>query len=235
MTRGGDAGEMADGEAARYVPLAEPYVPEGTPAEAARRFHDVLSRRRSVRAFSDRPVDREVIEWCVRAAASAPSGANKQPWRFVCVSDPALKREIRLAAEKEEREFYATRASERWLRDLAPLGTDEHKGYLEVAPWLIVVFKLVRTDEGGQVYYADESVGIATGMLLAAIQHAGLASLTHTPSPMRFLAELLGRPAHERAYMLIPVGHPAEDAQVPVHALERRPLERTLIWDRGGP
>jgi nitroreductase len=169
----------------------------------------------------------------VRAAATAPSGANKQPWRFVAVSDPELKRKIREAAEEEERKFYEGRASDRWLRDLAPLGTDDHKPYLEIAPWLVVIFKLSRTDDGGQVYYGEESVGIATGMLLAAAQHAGLATLTHTPSPMGFLGEVLGRPKNERAYMLIPMGYPTEDAQVPRHALHRRPIEETLIFNSG--
>ncbi|MHC4377726.1 MAG: nitroreductase family protein [Planctomycetota bacterium] len=216
-----------------YVPLGERYVPPTSPEEAARQFHDVLALRRSVRAFSDEPVSRETIEWVVRAAATAPSGANKQPWRFVAVSDPELKRKIREAAEEEERKFYEGRASDRWLRDLAPLGTDDHKPYLEIAPWLVVIFKLSRTDDGGQVYYGEESVGIATGMLLAAAQHAGLATLTHTPSPMGFLGEVLGRPKNERAYMLIPMGYPTEDAQVPRHALHRRPIEETLIFNSG--
>ncbi|MEO0650153.1 MAG: nitroreductase family protein, partial [Planctomycetota bacterium] len=156
------------------VPFADRYDPGRPPAEAAKELHAMLSKRRSVREFSDRPVDRATIEWLVRCAHTAPSGANKQPWRFVAVSDPALKREIRLAAEEEEREFYSRRASERWLDDLAPLGTDEHKAYLEVVPWIVVVFKLTKTDEGGQIYYGDESVGIATGMFLAAAQAAGL-------------------------------------------------------------
>jgi iodotyrosine deiodinase len=212
-----------------FVPHTDRHTPPEGPLEAVRRFHGVLRKRRSVRAFSDRPVPREVIEGLVRCAASAPSGANKQPWRFVAVGDPGLKRAIREAAEAEERAFYAERASERWLADLEPLGTDENKRYLEVVPWLIVVFRLSRADDGGQVYYGEESVGIAVGMLLAAAQVAGLATLTHTPSPMRFLGELLGRPAHERAYMLIPVGYPAEDCTVPRHALERRPLDETLI------
>lgn len=216
-----------------YVPLGPRYVPPSSPEDAARQFCDILALRRSVRAFSDEPVSRETIEWVVRSAATAPSGANKQPWRFVAVSDPGLKRKIREAAEEEERKFYEGRASDRWLRDLAPLGTDDHKPYLEIAPWLVVIFKLSRTDDGGQVYYGEESVGIATGMLLAAAQHAGLATLTHTPSPMGFLGEVLGRPKNERAYMLIPMGYPAEDAQVPRHALHRRPLEETLIFESG--
>ncbi|MBI1381791.1 MAG: nitroreductase family protein [Planctomycetaceae bacterium] len=212
-----------------FVPYADRYVPGAPPEAAAQACYDVLRRRRSVRQFSDRPVSLATVEWIVRAAASAPSGANKQPWRFVAVRDAALKREIRLGAEAEEREFYTRRASERWLDDLAPFGTDDSKPYLEIAPWLIVVFRLVRADDGGQVYYGEESCGIAVGMLLAAAQYAGLATLTHTPSPMRFLGEILGRPAHERPYMLIPLGYPAEPCQVPVHALTRRPLEETLL------
>jgi len=219
---------------AEFVPFEDRYVPAEKPELAARKFFEVLSKRRSVRSFSERPVSRETLEWIVRAAHSAPSGANKQPWRFVAVSNPALKREIRLAAEEEEREFYAERASERWLADLAPLGTDEDKAYLEIAPWLIVVFKLARTDEGEQVYYSEESVGIATGFLLAAAQHAGLATLTHTPSPMKFLGQVLGRPAHERAYMLIPIGYPTDDCRVPAHAIHRRPLGEVLVFDRDG-
>lgn len=216
-----------------FVPWRERLVPAGSAEEGARAFHDAMRSRRSVRAFSARPVSRETIEWIVRAAATAPSGANKQPWRFVAVSDAGLKRRIREAAEREERELYARRANDEWLRDLAPLGTDADKAYLEVAPWLVVVFKLVRGDDGGQVYYPDESVGIATGLLLAAAHHAGLATLTHTPSPMRFLGEVLGRPAHERPYLLIPIGYPADDLTVPVHALSRRPLGETLVFDLG--
>jgi iodotyrosine deiodinase len=215
-----------------FVPYTDRYVPDAAPERAAEQFYDVMRRRRSVREFTDRAVSRETIEWVVRTATSAPNGANKQPWRFVAVQDPALKREIRLAAEEEEREFYERRASERWLADLAPLGTDEDKGYLEVAPWLIVVFRLVRADDGSQVYYSDESVGIATGFLLAAAHHAGLATLTHTPSPMKFLSQVLGRPDNERAYMLIPVGYPTDDCTVPAHALPRRPLDEVLIYDR---
>jgi iodotyrosine deiodinase len=216
-----------------FVPHDDRHEPGSDAADAARAFHEVMRKRRSVRMFSDRPVSRETIEWIVGAAGWAPSGANKQPWRFVCVQDPALKREIRLAAEEEERAFYASRASKTWLEDLAPLGTDDNKEYLEVAPWLIVVFRLTRGDDGGRVYYGDESVGIATGMLLTAAHHAGLATLTHTPSPMRFLAEVLGRPANERAYMLIPVGYPTDDCVVPAHAVTRKSLGEILVWDRG--
>lgn len=198
----------------QFVPL-DRYVPEHGPETAAKAFHDRMDKRRTVRMFSDRPVSRETIEWCVRAASTAPSGANKQPWRFVCVQDAAMKEKIRVAAEAEEREFYERRASDEWLRDLDPFGTGPDKGFLEVAPWLIVVFKLAKADDGGQVYYTNESVGIATGLLLAACHHAGLATLTHTPSPMGFLKEVLGRPDHERPFLLIPVGYPAEDCTVP--------------------
>jgi len=213
----------------RFVPLPERYRPDGAPEQEARAFCERMSTRRSIRMFSDRAVSRETIEWIVRAAASAPSGANKQPWRFVAVQDPETKRRIREAAEQEERAFYERRASARWLEDLAPLGTDEHKEYLEVAPWLIVVFALARGDDGGQHYYVPESVGLASGLLLAAAHHAGLATLTHTPSPMNFLNEVLGRPAHERPFLLIPVGYPADDCTVPAHALEKKPLEEILV------
>lgn len=210
----------------KHVPL-ERYDP-GIPAEqAAQRFYEVVRRRRSVRMFSDRPVSVETIEWVIRAAGTAPSGANKQPWRFVAVSDPEVKRRIRLGAEEEEREFYGRRAPEGWLEDLAPLGTDEHKDFLEIAPWLIVVFKLAKTDTGGQVYYVNESVGIACGLLIAAAHHAGLAALTHTPSPMAFLTEILQRPDNERPYLLIPVGYPADDCVVP--DIQRKPLGEIMV------
>ncbi|HUU82539.1 MAG TPA: nitroreductase family protein [Phycisphaerae bacterium] len=212
-----------------FVPHDDRYDPGAPPEVAARGFYETIRKRRSVRMFCDKPVSRETIEWMVRSAGSAPSGANKQPWRFVCVQDRDLKHRIREAAEAEEREFYQRRASERWLADLAPLGTDEHKAYLEIAPWLIVVFQLIKDDDGGQVYYPAESIGIAVGLLLAAAHHAGLATLVHTPSPMKFLAEVLGRPAHERAYALIPVGYPADDCRVPAEALKRKPLDRIMV------
>jgi nitroreductase len=214
---------------ARFVPLPPRFEPGVGPEEAARGFAERMASRRSVRMFSERQVSRETIEWIVRAAASAPSGANRQPWRFVAVSDPRLKRAIREGAEAEERAFYSGRAGKRWLADLAPLGTDEHKGYLEVAPWLIVVFRLTRGDGGEQVYYGAESVGIAAGLLLAAVHHAGLCALTHTPSPMRFLGRLLARPPHETPFLLIPVGYPADDCVVPEAALQRKPLEDVLV------
>lgn len=185
--------------------------------------------------FSDRPVSRETIERCVLAAGTAPSGANKQPWRFVAVDDPAIKREIRIAAEAEEREFYSRRATPEWLADLAPLGTDERKPFLEVAPWILVVFKLIKTDpdRSGRhhpVYYASESVGLAAGLLITALHHAGLATLTHTPSPMGFLGKILRRPDHERPFLLIPAGYPADDCVVP--DIERKPLQEILVWNR---
>jgi iodotyrosine deiodinase len=219
--------------APRFVPY-RPYVPEDDPFAASRRFYEVMRQRRTVRHFSDRPVPREVIENLIRAAGTAPSGANKQPWRFVAVQDPAIKRAIRAAAEDEEREFYARRANERWLDDLAAIGTDEHKPFLEVAPWLVVVFKLMKDDlrqnDSDQVYYVNESVGIAVGMFLAAAHVSGLATLTHTPSPMKFLGEILQRPEYERPYVLIPVGYPASDCLVP--DIHRKALEQIMVVDR---
>lgn len=215
--------------AAEFVPFADRYVPPVAPDEALRTFHDALRRRRSVRMFKPDPVPRSVVEGLVRCAHTAPSGANKQPWRFVCVQDPAVKQKIRTAAEQEEKEFYARRANDEWLRDLAPLGTDEHKDFLTIAPWLVVVFQLTHTDDGGQVYYLKESVGLACGMFLAAAQLAGLATLTHTPSPMHFLGDILGRPRHERPFLLIPVGYASDDCMVPKKALERRALEDVMV------
>ncbi len=182
-------------------------------------FHTEMRKRRSVRQFSDREVPGDVIENCLRAAGTAPSGANRQPWHFVVVSDPAVKRRIREGAEREEREFYRHRAPREWLEALAPLGTDEHKPYLERAPCLIAIFaeNYLVTPDGGKhrTYYATESVGIATGMLITAVHRAGLVSLTHTPSPMRFLNEILDRPANERPFMILVVGYPSADAVVP--------------------
>lgn len=182
-------------------------------------YYKWLDKRRSVRHFSNKAVPREVIENIIRTAGTAPSGAHKQPWKFCVVSGSDLKKKIRKAAEQEEKENYSGRMSERWLEDLAPLGTDENKEFLEMAPWLIVVFKEVYgLDEKGEKYnnyYVNESVGIACGMLISAIHNAGLVTLTHTPSPMNFLAELLERPVNERAFLLLPVGYAAEDALVP--------------------
>jgi len=182
-------------------------------------FYQDVKRRRTVREFSDRPVAREIVENCIRAAGTAPSGANMQPWHFVVVSDPAIKHRIRVEAEKEEREFYQNRAPQEWLDALAPLGTDEHKPFLDTAPYLIAIFaeSYGELADGRKVkhYYAQESVGIATGLLIAAVHHAGLVSLTHTPSPMGFLNEILDRPSRERPFLLLVVGYPAEGATVP--------------------
>jgi iodotyrosine deiodinase len=182
-------------------------------------FYDDIRRRRSVRDFSDRPVPREVIEDALRAAGTAPNGANLQPWHFVVVQDAAIKQRIRAAAEEEERAFYGGRAPQQWLDALAPLGTDAQKPFLEIAPCLIAVFAQSHgVDAAGNVvkhYYVQESVGIAVGFLVAALHHAGLATLTHTPSPMGFLSQILERPDNERPFLLLVVGYPADDAQVP--------------------
>lgn len=188
-------------------------------AARARAFYELMRTRRTVRHFSDAQVDRSVVEQCVLAAGSAPSGANLQPWHFVVVSDPAIKRRIREAAEAEEREFYAHRAPQEWLDALAPLGTDANKPFLDTAPYLIAIFSQSYgvLPDGRKVknYYVQESVGIATGMLITALHHAGLVSLTHTPSPMGFLNSILERPANEKPFLLLVVGHPANDAHVP--------------------
>jgi nitroreductase len=192
----------------------------------ARQFADTMARRRTVRDFAPTPVPRAVIEACLQAAGSAPSGANQQPWSFVAVSDPALKQRIRLAAEAEEREFYERRAPGEWLQALAPLGTDADKPFLEIAPWLIAVFyERTGPEVDGQKakrYYPHESTGIACGLLIAALHQAGLATLTHTPSPMAFLNDLLERPRNEVPYLLLVVGHPTPDCRVP--DIRRKPL-----------
>lgn len=200
--------------------------------DRARRFHAELERRRSVRDFSARAVPREIIDDCLRAAGTAPSGANMQPWHFVVVSGAGTKRRIREAAEAEEREFYERRAPAEWLQALAPLGTDADKPFLERAPWLIAVFvqKYGRLADGTKVkhYYPQESVGLATGMLVTALHHAGLATLTHTPSPMAFLNDILERPKNERPFLLLVTGYPAKDAKVP--DLRRKPLEDFVTY-----
>ncbi len=195
--------------------------------QRAHAFADELARRRTVRDFAPTPVPREVIAECLRAAGTAPSGANQQPWRFVAIADPTIKHRIREAAEAEEREFYARRAPEEWLQALAPLGTDAEKPFLEIAPWLVAVFyERYGVDAEGNKhkrYYPHESVGLATGLLIAALHRAGLATLTHTPSPMGFLNTILDRPKHEMPYLLLVVGHPAADCRVP--DIQRLPLE----------
>jgi iodotyrosine deiodinase len=195
-----------------------------------RAFRERMGRRRTVRQFSSRPVDFALIENAVEVAAGAPSGANQQPWRFVVVSDGELKRQIRVAAEAEERENYERRFPPEWLEALAPFGTDWQKPFLEIAPYLIVVFRIDYGLDGDQKikhYYVQESVGIACGFLLSALHLAGLATLTHTPSPMGFLGAILGRPANERPFLLIPVGYPAEGAEVP--RLTKKSLSEVLV------
>jgi nitroreductase len=211
-----------------------PHVPAATPEQITREFHRIMAQRRTVRHFSDRPVSREVIENLVRVAGTAPSGANKQPWRFVAVQNPALKRQIRAGAEKEEHAFSTERANPQWLADLRAAGNEEIKPFLEEAPWLIVVFKVMRDENprnpSTQVYYVTESAGIAVGMLLAAAQHAGLSTLVHTPSPMKTLATILGRPEFERPFLLISIGYAAEQCQVP--DLQRKALDEIMVVDR---
>lgn len=216
----------------RFVPYTLPKLSDEASLRRVQEFRASLDTRRSVRQFSRDPVSRAVIEEVLAAAGTAPSGAHKQPWTFVAISDPALKQRIRDVAEEEERRFYGELAPQQWLDDLAPLGTDWHKTHLTDAPWLIVVFaqEYAMRDDGskGKHYYVNESVGIAVGFLLAAIRQAGLASLTHTPSPMAFLRTELGRPANERAYVVIPVGYPAPGCKVP--DLKRKPLDQFTVW-----
>lgn len=201
----------------------------------AEQFYQEMNQRRTVRFFSDEPVPRELIELAIHTAGTAPSGANKQPWKFVVVDDAALKKEIRDGAEVEEIEFYRQRATPEWLADLVPLGTDWQKPFLEIAPYLIVVFResyrILPDGSHAKHYYTLESVGIATGLLLAALHHMGLATLTHTPSPMDFLNTILNRPDNERPFVLIPVGYPADDATVP--NIQRKPLAEIVAWNRG--
>lgn len=215
-----------------FVPLAFTRLSLEESAERARTFFEEMNRRRTTRHFSTDPVPRELIEWAIRTAGTAPSGAHQQPWTWVAVSDPGLKRQIREAAEREEREFYAGRAPEEWLEALAPLGTDEHKAHLTDAPWLVVLFAQthgLRPDGGKRThYYVPESCGIAAGLFIAAVHQMGLVSLTHTPSPMGFLRELLGRPVNERALLLMPVGYPVPDAKVP--DLSRKALDEMAVW-----
>ncbi len=200
--------------------------------DRARAFNAEIQRRRTVREFSDRPVPREIIEQSLRAAGSAPSGAALQPWHFVVISDPGVKARIRLEAEKEEREFYNGRAPQEWLDALAPLGTDEHKAFLDIAPYLIAIFEKTHStlDDGRRVknYYVGQSTGIACGMLITALHASGLATLTHTPSPMGFLNQILGRPKGERPFLLLVVGYPANGVKVP--DIKRKPLDQIATF-----
>ncbi|MBT3327126.1 MAG: nitroreductase family protein [Gemmatimonadales bacterium] len=205
---------------AEFVPLSTyRELSEEEMQHAADEFLATMQRRRTVREFSDRPVPRKVMESCLLAAGTAPNGANRQPWRFVVVGDPAIKTRIREEAEEEEREFYSGKAPPEWIEALEHLGTDEHKPFLETAPWLIVIFaesyELMDDGTKAKNYYVSESVGIATGMLITACHHAGLVTLTHTPSPMKFLNEVLDRPANERAFLILVCGYPDEAATVP--------------------
>jgi len=216
-----------------HVPL-EGYAPV-TNKEMTKRASDMLSlllTRRTIRFFEDTPVPRDVIETAIKAAATAPNGANQQPWHFAAISNPEMKRKIRIAAEEEERAFYGGRASDEWLDALAPLGTDESKPFLETAPWLIAIFAQKKGPDGEKHYYVTESVGIAIGMLITTLHAAGLATLTHTPAPMNFLREICGRPSTEKPLVLLAVGHPAKDATVPVHALVKKSFDQIAkVWE----
>ena len=213
----------------RPVPLAD-WVDRGDEEIAARaaEFLDEMTRRHTIRDFSTRPVAKGVIEDCIATAGRAPSGANHQPWHFVAISDPGVKAQIRKAAEEEEERFYAGAAGDEWLSALEPIGTGVSKPHLELAPWLIVIFaqRWGLREDGTRFkhYYVPESTGIASGFLIAALHRAGLASLTHTPNPMKFLTEICGRPDHEKPIMIVAVGHPAKDATVPEKALKKKPL-----------
>ncbi|MBM4426854.1 MAG: nitroreductase family protein [Chloroflexi bacterium] len=205
---------------ANFIPLASyRNYPESEMKKRAAAFYEEVKRRRTVREFSNQPVPREVIEHAILAAGTAPNGANMQPWHFVVVSDASVKKQIRAAAEKEEHEFYTRRATPEWLEELSALGTDEHKPFLETAPYLIAIFeqsyRIMENGSHRKNYYVTESTGIATGVLVTALHHAGLATLTHTPSPMGFLNEILKRPKNEKPFLLLVVGYPSQDATVP--------------------
>lgn len=219
----------------RFIPYRPARLPPAEMLAQAERFQQSMAQRRSVRHFSADPVPRELIELAIRTAATAPSGAHRQPWRFVAIDDPQLKHEIRRAAEQEEFASYeGGRMPADWRQALTPLGTDWRKPFLEIAPWIVVVFEEVHgiAADGAlrKNYYVKESVGIACGLFIAALQQMGLATLTHTPSPMGFLSTALGRPAHEKPYILFPIGYPADDCLVP--AIERKPLEEVVVWHR---
>ena len=215
------------------IPLPLPHTKTFTDAQAidqAQEYYDFIRTRHTVRHFTSQPIPRAIIEKCLLAAGTAPSGANHQPWHFVCVRDAETKRKIREAAELEEREFYGGKAGDEWLNDLKKIGTDAHKPFLEEAPWLIAIFaERYGVDEDGKKrknYYMSESVGIATGFLLNALHKAGLATLTHTPNPMKFLNQILKRPTNERPYILLVVGHAADDAQIPRAATVKKSIEQ---------
>lgn len=221
------------------IPYSLPVISDQERIDRATAMRDALATRRSCRHFTDKPVPREIIEQAVLSAGGAPNGANHQPWHFAVVSSPENKRAIREAAEAEERRFYGVegdraKAGEAWLEALAPIGTDDKKPFLEIAPHLIVVFAQrkggIEEDAHKQNYYVSESVGIAVGMMLTTLHAAGLATLTHTPSPMGFLRKLCGRPEHEKPLMIVVVGHPASDARVPIYATRKKPLDQITTW-----
>jgi nitroreductase len=220
-----------------FIPLPLPDYVERPPQDMQARaeaFYDGIRRRHTVREFSNRPVPRQLIETCLKAAGTAPSGANHQPWHFSAIGDAVMKARIRTAAEEEERAFYAGRAGAEWLAALKPLGTDPDKPFLEIAPWLICVFGARKSRSADGVmrknYYVPESVAIATGFLIAALHHAGLATLTHTPAPMSFLNEICGRPDAEKPYILLVTGYPAADAHIPRHATEKKSLSEIATF-----
>ena len=221
----------------RFVPYRPTRYGETEMQERAQAFYEELDRRRSVRHFSSEPIPRALIELAIRSASTAPSGAHRQPWRFVAVSDAGTRRRIREAAEAEERESYDRRMPPDWIEALRPLGTTADKPYLEIVPWIVVLFEEVQgIGPDGNVrknYYVKESVGIACGLFIAALNHMGLVTLTHTPSPMGFLSRVLGRPRNERPFILFPIGYPADDATVP--DLRRKDLDEVAIWDPPAP
>ncbi|MEM1271945.1 MAG: nitroreductase family protein [Bacteroidota bacterium] len=210
-------------------------LPEEQMIERADAFYELMDRRRSIRFFSDKPVPRHLIERAIQTAGTAPSGAHRQPWTFVAIDDPEVKREIRTAAEAEEYESYTNRMNEEWLEALEPIGTNWQKPFLETAPYIVICFAQNHgfNEDGSRQkhYYVQESVGLACGMFIAALHNMGLVTLTHTPSPMRFLTNILGRPGNERPYILFPVGYPTEDATVPDFG--RKPLDEILVWNKG--
>tara|TARA_B110000008_G_scaffold223767_1_gene224512 strand:+ start:777 stop:1454 length:678 start_codon:yes stop_codon:yes gene_type:complete len=217
-----------DGKSFKEIPLDFTFIEENEMRPRAKSFNELLQKRRTVRDFSNKSVPRDIIEQCLLAANSAPSGANRQPWHFAVITNPEKKKKIREGAEEEEREFYQSRAPQDWLDALAPLGTDANKPFLERAPYLIAIFgqKFELNNEGNKTknYYVAESVGIATGLLVAALHNAGLATLTHTPAPMKFLNKILDRPDTEKPLMVLVVGYPENDAKVP--AISRKSLEQ---------